>query len=71
VPEPSVVAFNTAVAGAGVVEFLRLVTHFAGSDDPPGRLSFDFVTGVVRRNVLATTDACAICSPRSVQAVAS
>ena len=28
--QPSVVAFNTLVAGAGVVELLRLATAFAG-----------------------------------------
>jgi hypothetical protein len=42
VPQPSVVAFNTMIAGAAVIEFLRLVTQFAGTDDAPARLSFDF-----------------------------
>src|SRR5205823_4527065 len=42
VPQPSVVAFNTMIAGAAVVELLRLVTGFAGTDDLPMRLSFDF-----------------------------
>ena len=61
VPQPSVVAFNTLIAGAAVVEFLRCVTGFAGADDPPGRLSFDFETGGVRRNRLADTAGCRIC----------
>jgi molybdopterin/thiamine biosynthesis adenylyltransferase len=61
IPQPSVVAFNTTVAGAAVIELLRLVTRFAGADDPPLRLAFDFLTGTVRRNRLASTDACRIC----------
>lgn len=64
IPQPSVIAFNTAIAGAAVTEFLRLVTHFGGIEEPPMRLGFDFMTGVVRRNVLADASACAICSPR-------
>jgi proteasome lid subunit RPN8/RPN11 len=61
VSQPSVVAFNTQIAGAAVVEFLRAVTAFAGADDPPSRLSFDFTTGTVRRNRLAGTNGCKIC----------
>lgn len=61
VPQPSVVAFNTQVAGAAVIEFLRCVTEFAGADDPPDRLSFDFGNGSVRRNRLAGDIRCAIC----------
>ena len=63
VAQPSVIAFNTSVAGAAVVELLRLVTGFAGADDPPLRLSFDFATGEVRRNRLIAPDDCGICSP--------
>lgn len=63
VSQPSVVAFNTMIAGAAVIEMVRLVTRFAGADDPPMRLSFDFELGTVRRNRLATIEACAICSP--------
>ena len=65
IPQPSVVAFNTAVAGAAVVELIRLVTHYAGVDDPPMRLGFDFVTGAVRRNVLPPEGACTICLHRN------
>ena len=61
VPQPSVVAFNTTIAGAAVVELIRLVTHYAGAEDPPMRLGFDFVTGAVRRNVLPSEGSCAIC----------
>lgn len=64
VPQPSVVAFNTTIAGAAVVEFLRLVTGFSGADDPPHRLSFDFEIGTVRRNRLTESAPCGICSPR-------
>jgi hypothetical protein len=63
VAQPSVVAFNTSVAGAAVVELLRLVTGFAGGDDPPQRLSLDFMTGNVRRNRLIASPECGICSP--------
>lgn len=65
IPQPSVVAFNTAVAGAAVVEFMRLVTAFAGADDPPNRLSFDFESGTVRRNCLSQDHDCQICLPKS------
>jgi hypothetical protein len=66
VPQPSVIAFNTAVAGAAVVELLRYVTKFAGTDDPPMRLSFDFETGTVRRNRLSAGIGCRICLPESI-----
>jgi hypothetical protein len=65
IPQPSVIAFNTAIAGAAVTEFLRLVTHFGGVEEPPMRLGFDFMSGTVRRNVLAAGGACTICSPRA------
>jgi hypothetical protein len=64
VPEPSVIAFNTVVAGAAVVELLRVVTGFAGTEDPPLRLAFDFLTGAVRRNRVACSEACMICLPK-------
>ena len=62
VPQPSVIAFNTQVAGMAVVEFLRAVTQFAGACDPPLRLGVDFETGTVRRNGLAGESACSICA---------
>ncbi len=69
IPQPSVVAFNTMIAGAAVVEFLRLVTHYAGVDDPPMRLGFDFMGGTVRRNILPSDDSCTICmDPKSADA---
>lgn len=61
IPEPSVIATNTAIAGAAVVEFLRLATAFAGADEPPLRLAFDFATGSVRRNRLPDGTSCTIC----------
>lgn len=60
--QPSVVAFNTQIAGAAVVEMLRLVTQFAGAEHPPMRLSFDFLTGTVRRSVVARNAQCTICA---------
>ena len=42
VPQPSVVAFNTLIAGAAVVEFLRAVTEFAARTIRPNVwLDFD------------------------------
>jgi proteasome lid subunit RPN8/RPN11 len=66
VAQPSVVAFNTAIAGAAVIELMRLVTEFAGADDPPMRLSFDFEAGTVRRNRLPQGCGCRICLPKSL-----
>lgn len=63
VPQPSVIAFNTAVAGAAMIELLRLVTGFAGTEESPMRLSFDFEKGTVRRNRLANSALCRICRP--------
>ena len=65
VPQPSVISFNTTVAGAAVVELLRLVTGFSGADDPPLRLAFDFESGTVRRNSLPKESRCRICLPVS------
>jgi hypothetical protein len=62
IPQPSVVAFNTMVAGAAVTELLRLTTHFAGADEPPARLSFDFLSGTVTRNTLSNSISCNICN---------
>lgn len=59
--QPSVMAFNTHVAGAGVIEVMRLVTGFAGSDSPPLRMGFSFADGTVRRNSLASSQRCKIC----------
>lgn len=62
VPQPSVVAFNTQLAGMAVVEFLRAVTQFSGACDPPLRLGVAFEAGTVRRNGLAGEKECSICS---------
>jgi hypothetical protein len=64
-PQPSVVAFNTVVAGAGVVEVLRLATGFAGGDLPPLRLAFSFADGTVRRNMLQANRECMVCGTRA------
>ena len=61
VTQPSVIGFNTYVAGAGVTEILRLVTGFSGADSPPNRLAFSFHNGVVKRNSLAAQPQCVIC----------
>jgi hypothetical protein len=60
-PQPSVMAFNTFVAGAGVAELVRLVTAFAGTGSPPVRLAFSFTNGTVRRNALSGNSRCMIC----------
>ncbi|MGO9662486.1 MAG: ThiF family adenylyltransferase [Polyangia bacterium] len=67
--QPSVIAFNTAVAGAGVTELLRLATGFAGVESPPLRLAFSFAEGTVRRNTLAARQRCEICGRTVVGAV--
>jgi hypothetical protein len=59
--QPSVMAFNTHVAGAGVIEVMRLATGFAGTDSPPLRMAFSFADGTVRRNTLADGRRCKIC----------
>lgn len=59
--QPSVIAFNTSVAGAGVIEVMRLATGFAGAESPPLRTAFSFAEGTVRRNTLASTGGCSIC----------
>ncbi|MBI1944702.1 MAG: ThiF family adenylyltransferase [Deltaproteobacteria bacterium] len=58
VAQPSVVAFNTVVAGAAVIELLRLVTGFSGSDDPPNRLGFMFEEGTVSRSEVQARATC-------------
>lgn len=59
--QPSVVAFNAFVAGAGVVELLRIATAFAGAESPPLRMAFSFAQGTVRRNTLTLDQRCGIC----------
>lgn len=70
IAQPSVMAFNTIVAGAGVVELMRLVTGFAGTHNPPLRLAFSFTDGTVKRNSLAAAETCRICA-ESIPAHAS
>jgi molybdopterin-synthase adenylyltransferase len=59
--QPSVIAFNTHVAGAGVIELMRIVTGFAGVENPPLRMQFSFSEGTVRRNTVARDPKCKIC----------
>lgn len=59
--QPSVIAFNTSVAGAGVTELMRIVTGFSVRSSPPVRLAFSFSEGTVKRNSLAATCECRIC----------
>jgi hypothetical protein len=59
--QPSVIAFNTFVAGAGATEFMRIVTSFAGTQFPPNRMAFSFSEGTVKRNVLKSQCDCQIC----------
>jgi molybdopterin/thiamine biosynthesis adenylyltransferase len=66
VAQPSVIPFNTMVAGAAVIEVLRIVTGFAGVDNPPQRLAFQFADGTVRRNSLAESGECSTCGRRKL-----
>jgi hypothetical protein len=59
--QPSVIAFNTQVAGAGVVELMRIVTGFAGVERPPLRMHVSFSEGTVRRNTVTRDAKCKIC----------
>lgn len=59
--QPSVIAFNTLVAGAAVIELLRMTTKFYGAENAPLRLNFDFSTGIVSRNRVAGGTDCRIC----------
>lgn len=68
-PQPSVIAFNTFVAGAGVAELLRMATAFAGAESPPLRLAFSFAGGTVRRNTLSGNRRCEICGSDQPQAL--
>lgn len=61
VAQPSVIAFNAQVASAAVVELMRMVTGFAGAEDPPDRLSFSFREGTMRRNRLGGVTECSVC----------
>lgn len=61
VEQPSVMAFNTVVAGAGVVELMRLITGFAGTQNSPLRLAVSFSEGTIKRNTLAASEKCRIC----------
>jgi molybdopterin/thiamine biosynthesis adenylyltransferase len=65
--QPSVMAFNTLVAGAGVGELVRLATAFAGAGSPPLRLAFSFAEGTVRRNALSGNSRCEICGVGSAR----
>jgi molybdopterin/thiamine biosynthesis adenylyltransferase len=62
VPEPSVIAFNAAVASHAVIELMRMVTGFAGAEEPPERLAFSFRDGTVRRNRLGERRPCSVCN---------
>ena len=61
IAQPSVMAFNTLVAGAGMVELMRLITGFAGAQKAPLRLAVSFSEGTVKRNTLAASSQCSIC----------
>lgn len=58
VAQPSVMPFNTNVAGAAVIEFVRMATGFAGAENPPDRLAFRFDDGEVGRNVVERRAGC-------------
>jgi hypothetical protein len=61
VRQPSVVSFNTQVAGAAVAELLHLAAGFGECRAVATRLAFDFATGTVKRNRLASRGRCRFC----------
>lgn len=64
VAQPSVIAFNTMVSGAAVVELLRLVSDFDDGAEMVERMAFSFEDATVRRNSLAAGGSCRICGRR-------
>lgn len=60
-PQPAVMSFNMTVSAMAVTELLRLVTGFAGADEPPDRLACSFSHGTVRRNRVDGRANCRIC----------
>lgn len=61
VPQPSVIAFNSMVAGAAVVELLRLAAGFGDAAKTIDRLAFSFVQPSVRSNRLDGSTRCRLC----------
>jgi hypothetical protein len=64
-PQPSVVTFNATLAAAAVTEFLRMVTGFAGSDEPPDRINFDFARATATRARGRSRPDCSFCGAGS------
>lgn len=61
VAQPAVVAFNAEIASAAVIEAMRMVTAFAGAEDPADRLNFDFRRGTVARVRGRSRSGCRFC----------
>jgi hypothetical protein len=61
IPAPSVMPFNVMVAGAAVIEVLRLLTTFGDGVAEPERLSFQFREGAVRRSTVTGVPGCRVC----------
>lgn len=61
VPAPSVMPFNTMLAGAAVIELLRIAAGFASDEDPPNRLAFSFSRATCRRVGLVGRSECRVC----------
>lgn len=61
-PQPAVIAFNAEIAAVAVVEAMRMVTGFAGTEAPPERLNFDFARGTVVRVRGRSRPGCAFCT---------
>jgi hypothetical protein len=64
--QPSVIPFNTMVAGAGVIEMLRLVAGFGVESAAVHRLAFSFSEATVKRNRLPGDARCRICGAPAV-----
>lgn len=69
VAQPSVIAFNTMVSGAAVIELLRLVSDFDDGAEEVQRMAFSFEDATVRRNSLASGGSCRICGRSEVAVV--
>lgn len=61
VPAPSVMPFNTTLAGAAVIELLRLAAGFASDAPGPNRLGFSFSGGTCKRVGVDAREGCLVC----------
>lgn len=67
VPAPSVMPFNAMLAGAAVIELLRIAAGFANDGPGLNRLGFSFSRGTCKPVGLVAANACQICGSADVQ----